>query len=421
MNRFKKAKYAQYYDKVGIDHDNIKKNTLNRLFFNMYYFFYHEKRNSIVYKTDTLIIGSNILLDILLAYKLAYLEIEQYLTNKIQPKTITVFYNKNMDFWNYNIPTTPLFKNLLEKKLREFNFTHQNILSSPLSNSEDRGSQLFNYITNESNHKTLDNKKMIKAILEDLHSLNKINDKPFIQFINLNDYQFYNTFNVSKVCKKRGLKNDSYLYDNVLRLASLKEVEKLKYPKEYEYLKENLKRASSYEYLYEDFEKLLQSYNNFKLNMINAPQTTLCPDYKVLTYYILSQNIFFTSSVNLHPWAELKISPSYKNNESKEVFQKTLHEFDENYNENFYHNINNQINNQSHLKIHETQLIENVEKDYFNNNNIESMKFDYSVQVLNQDKTHNFFGSSRKIANSAYSFMSQPMLDIENIFSNYLL
>ena len=155
--------------------------------------------------------------------------------------------------------------------------------------------------------------------------------------------------------------------------------------------------------------------------MINAPQTTLCPDYKVLTYYILSQNIFFTSSVNLHPWAELKISPSYKNNESKEVFQKTLHEFDENYNENFYHNINNQINNQSHLKIHETQLIENVEKDYFNNNNIESMKFDYSVQVLNQDKTHNFFGSSRKIANSAYSFMSQPMLDIENIFSNYLL
>lgn len=390
MNSFKASKFLSYYDKVGIDHDNIKKNKLSQWLFNAYYFFFHEKRNSLSYKTNHLILGSNIILDLILAYKLAYLEIYNDKNNK--PKSISIFFSKKMDFWNYNLPSTPLFKKQLQKKIEFFNLNHENILTEPkIKNLPE--SQFFKYIQNDDNVKGLDNKKMILTILKDFNELNKINNNIFIKFIDISHHQVYNIFNVSEVCKKEGSQNNNHAYNNILRLAHINEVKKLDYPNEYEYLKENLKRVKSYDYLYEDLINGLTQYPKLSCNL--DKKSTVCPDYNILTYYLLVENIYITSSTDLHPWANLKIKTVY--------FGK---------NEDFLQN-----NNTHHIYQDKT-FIHEVINTYFEKNDLSLMNFDYSVQVFkNSDKpNYHFLGSSHKIANSANSFMAQPLLDLDFIF-----
>jgi hypothetical protein len=422
MTIFNQSKYLNYYDKAVIDHDNIKKDKFTQLLFNSYYFFFHEKKNNLVHKTNHLILGSNIFLNLLLAYKLAYLEIINNhnsnnisnTKNKKNIKTISVFFNKNMDFWNYNIPLTPIFKKMLLSKLKQFNLIYQNILSKPTINNLN-SSELFNCLNNESNIFNLDNKQLIKCIIKDLEAINSLSQKPFINLINMNDLKIYNSFNVQNVCKKIGKKNEEYIYNNILRVAHQKEIDKLNYPKEYEYLKENIKRVNSYDYLFHDFENLTQKTETLKPLMMSNLTTTICPDYNILTYYLLVENMYITSSTDLHPWANIKITPTYKD---QDIMNKNLYEFNEQQTQSM--EIPNNImdfNEKSSIQTYQDELVNEIKTLYFNPNEVESMPFDYLIKIANSDSNFNYYGSAKKIANNPLSFMSQPLLDLEKIFN----
>lgn len=412
MNIFTQSKYLDYYDKVAIDHDNIKKNKLTQLLFNSYYFFFHEKKNSLTHKTPHLILGSNIFLNLLLSYKIAYLEIINNQKDFKKIKTISLFFDKNMDFWNYNIPLTPIFIKMLQSKLKQFDMMYNNVLSNPqIKNIQP--SYLFEYVNNENNLYHLDNKKLIQAFIKDLDNLNIQTKQSFIKLVNIDNFQVYNSFNVQNICKKIGPKNDNYIYNNILRLAHKKEVEKLQYPQEYEYLKENIKRVNAYNYLFNDFEISITNSKTLKPFLIQNVISTICPDYNILTYYLLVENLYITSSTNLHPWANIKMLPTY---ETQDLMSKSLYEFSEEQTQ----LVNNElIDNKQEKSTHQAyqdKLITEIKNTYFDSNGIESMQFDYFIKVANSNSKFNYYGSAKKIANNPYSFMAQPLLDLDKIF-----